>query len=1028
MARVNNLSNFLTDVANAIKTKKGSETAIPAANFDTEILALPSQGIYEQRVLNISANGTQTITPSSGFDAIDELELTVAVPEKQLQSKTYNFTQNTTIQLLPDTGYDGFDTVTLNINVPSSQINNQNKTVTQNGTYTADSGYTGLGEVTVNVSQQMQCFENKQTMETWLLSHYDNVQDGDKAVVYGELKIYPIAPGTAFNSIYLPEEIVLDEAITSSIALSSNYGHWNLSPTQFYGNLRGGGLGFVSAYYTYNSEDGITYTRTAAPSIRNMGSTIVFAWNEETKLLTSTYDLSYTTTDLSKVQPFFQTYLPTYDGLYEIEHIDSKIAPLVVQPIQDVLNNSIGTPTRAYIGNTDWSSYCDMFGIKTGTTNYMGYECDTFDVLYYGNNYPISILNYDGKIRFGYWSSYKTSDASGSSTYTWYTIQNGIREQHSTQFDLPSQTYKYVSGNYTYAFCELFSTNDTTNCRLLQTYSSCRVYTTLSNTYTTVNRNSGYSYTVNIPQFAVCETQMTLNNVSQLLPGVTGYGKNQSYTGDGSIYNHLDQTEVNTRLFNLTINPIPNRNDLYVNVPTLYQPSIYTIGKVRYMKNDVEKTYIAEMLKYNYKVTQGATLRYSSIVSQILDNDNEIIISLQYDSENEVYYVIYETLEYTFLYEFLITKPTNGFNGVSLYDAEDYTIVQIGTTNAFNQAVTVDKKILYFSKKPATVGGTDYSSGIIYSTTRTSVKPGSNESAMAFRIVCYKNFVLYSDSTYTATDTNTKYAGFYNLNTKSNTVLYNSSATTSSQQASGIVGINAYIDNDNIYIFYTGVGSARIKRFNTSTYNLSSDLWTYPDERGNSGINYFPNEMYSTLYTMYREYRITFSQSNYGGQYYYELYDEEDNLINDDGVCFNLCGTKINGQSYIYTYEETGIYALKSIVWGDKLKITVYKDKYLPFRTRAYYRLDDGYGYNIDYWYQYITPDNMSLSNETYSLTRQVTRSGKFYDTTIEFLPIVESASYDCDYIVYTPSSNQYLVSVPIEKFETINNTEIVRR
>lgn len=32
-----------------------------------------------------------------------------------------------------------------------STINNQDKTVTQNGTYVADSGYTGLGEVTVNV-------------------------------------------------------------------------------------------------------------------------------------------------------------------------------------------------------------------------------------------------------------------------------------------------------------------------------------------------------------------------------------------------------------------------------------------------------------------------------------------------------------------------------------------------------------------------------------------------------------------------------------------------------------------------------------------------------------------------------------------------------------------------------------------------------------------------------------------------------------------------------------------------------------
>lgn len=44
MARVNNLSNFLTDVASAIKTKKGDETPILASNFDTEIENLPSGG------------------------------------------------------------------------------------------------------------------------------------------------------------------------------------------------------------------------------------------------------------------------------------------------------------------------------------------------------------------------------------------------------------------------------------------------------------------------------------------------------------------------------------------------------------------------------------------------------------------------------------------------------------------------------------------------------------------------------------------------------------------------------------------------------------------------------------------------------------------------------------------------------------------------------------------------------------------------------------------------------------------------
>ena len=33
-------------------------------------------------------------------------------------------------------------------------INNQDKTITENGTYTADAGYTGLGEVTVNVPSE----------------------------------------------------------------------------------------------------------------------------------------------------------------------------------------------------------------------------------------------------------------------------------------------------------------------------------------------------------------------------------------------------------------------------------------------------------------------------------------------------------------------------------------------------------------------------------------------------------------------------------------------------------------------------------------------------------------------------------------------------------------------------------------------------------------------------------------------------------------------------------------------------------
>ena len=42
MARTDTLGNFLTDVADAIREKKGTNEAIVASDFDTEIENLPS--------------------------------------------------------------------------------------------------------------------------------------------------------------------------------------------------------------------------------------------------------------------------------------------------------------------------------------------------------------------------------------------------------------------------------------------------------------------------------------------------------------------------------------------------------------------------------------------------------------------------------------------------------------------------------------------------------------------------------------------------------------------------------------------------------------------------------------------------------------------------------------------------------------------------------------------------------------------------------------------------------------------------
>ena len=63
MARTDNLKNFLTDVAIAIKTKKGSQTSIQASNFDTEITNLPT-GTQIPKEINYGSNQTYSVDMS----------------------------------------------------------------------------------------------------------------------------------------------------------------------------------------------------------------------------------------------------------------------------------------------------------------------------------------------------------------------------------------------------------------------------------------------------------------------------------------------------------------------------------------------------------------------------------------------------------------------------------------------------------------------------------------------------------------------------------------------------------------------------------------------------------------------------------------------------------------------------------------------------------------------------------------------------------------------------------------------------
>ena len=80
----------------------------------------------------------QTFTPTQGHTGFGEVNVNAVTSAIDSNIQAGNIKQG--VEILGVTGeYEG------------AQINNQDKTITTNGTYTADSGYTGLGEVTVNV-------------------------------------------------------------------------------------------------------------------------------------------------------------------------------------------------------------------------------------------------------------------------------------------------------------------------------------------------------------------------------------------------------------------------------------------------------------------------------------------------------------------------------------------------------------------------------------------------------------------------------------------------------------------------------------------------------------------------------------------------------------------------------------------------------------------------------------------------------------------------------------------------------------
>lgn len=87
------LTQLFTNIANAIRSKKGTSGTIIAENFPQEISSIVTPNLQTKSV-NITQNGTTTVTPDSGYNGLDEVAITTNVTSEY---NTKTVSNNTSI-------------------------------------------------------------------------------------------------------------------------------------------------------------------------------------------------------------------------------------------------------------------------------------------------------------------------------------------------------------------------------------------------------------------------------------------------------------------------------------------------------------------------------------------------------------------------------------------------------------------------------------------------------------------------------------------------------------------------------------------------------------------------------------------------------------------------------------------------------------------------------------------------------------------------------------------------------------------
>ena len=129
-----------------ITVESGTSVRLPTSGkyCDRDIVVTATGGDVEPVIESLAVTSNGTYTAPTGVDGYSPITVNVPIPNGYIQpSGSISITTNGT--------YDVTDKKTAVVAVPERKIVLQDKTITENGTYSADNGYDGLGQVTINV-------------------------------------------------------------------------------------------------------------------------------------------------------------------------------------------------------------------------------------------------------------------------------------------------------------------------------------------------------------------------------------------------------------------------------------------------------------------------------------------------------------------------------------------------------------------------------------------------------------------------------------------------------------------------------------------------------------------------------------------------------------------------------------------------------------------------------------------------------------------------------------------------------------